>query len=410
MNILFAHQYFPGQFDRLARHLLSTGDHQVKAFSITSKDGRDSPSIDGVEIIPFGGEVVTDRPPDHVLNGTEDFIRHAASLALAAEKLKQGGWYPDLIHVHTGWGVGAFLQDVFPRARFIKYCEWFYQNQGSDAGFLDQDRPIEARIMTSLLNLPILAELGRADRMIAPTAWQRSQFPPWLQPCIDIVPDGIDMEAFAPDGAACFTLKDGPILRAGDRIVTYVARGADPYRGFSQFIAALEALQQRDPKVEALIAGDRKVYYGAGAGTESHFHDVMRTARLDPARTHFLGRIDTQAYIKLLQVSAVHVYLTVPFVLSWSMLEAMATGCLVIGSDTQPVTEFITDQHNGRLCNFFDSVRLAELIKQALDSRQALSSLRAKARETIRQRWSLETAISRHMSVMQSALTDHQAD
>ncbi len=399
MNILFAHPYFPGQFDALARHLVRHTDHDLKALSSGIMDGRQSEAVDGIETLEFGREVVVDRPPDHVLNETESFIRNAASLALVAEDLKQSGWSPDVIYVHASWGVGAFLHEVFPKARFIKYCEWFYGKEGSDTDFFDTERSIGDKIVGELMNLPILAEFSRADRLISPTLWQRSQFPHLIQPSIDIVADGIDMELFKPDGNAIFTLADGRQLRKGDRVVTYVARGADPYRGFETFIKALSRLQASDPDVEALIAGDRTVYYGAGVGTEAHFHEVMQSARLDPARTHFVGRIAKERYIELLQVSSAHIYLTVPFVLSWSALQSMATGCLVIGSDTQPVREFISHGENGLLCGFDDEKRLAELMATALED--DFSALRQNARKTMAERWSLDLALKTHLAILE---------
>lgn len=399
MNILFAHQYFPGQFENIARHLAAAG-HDVKAFTSGIIDGRNSPAIEGIEMIGFGHEVVIDRPEDHVLNDTESFIRHAASLALAADTLKQSGWLPHVVYSHTGWGVGAFLQDVFPDARFIKYCEWFYNTKGGDTDFFEPDPSIETRIVSSLLNLPVLSEFARADRMISPTEWQKSRFPEPLRQHITVVPDGIDMAVFAPDKAARFELDGGRTFVPGDRVVTYVARGADPYRGFATFIAALAMLQQRDKTVHALIAGDRKVYYGAGAGTETYFNEVMAEARLDPVRTHFLGRIDKRHYVRLLQVSAVHIYLTVPFVLSWSALEAMAAACLLIASDTAPVTEFIEDGVNGLLCHYNDADHLAGLMERALDGGPDLDRMRRAARDRIAERWSHDFAINRHLALL----------
>jgi glycosyltransferase involved in cell wall biosynthesis len=190
--------------------------------------------------------------------------------------------------------------------------------------------------------------------------------------------------------------------------VTYVARGADPFRGFAQFVAALSILQARNPNIEAMIVGDQTVYYGPGGGGDQYFQKVMATAEIDPARTHFTGRLPYDDYRKVLQISAAHVYLTVPFVLSWSALEALATGCLFIGSDTAPVREFVTHGENGLLADFFDSEALASLIEEAVKGGQRFDRMRTMARQTIRDRWEAEDAIRQHESLVERLLNGDQ--
>lgn len=401
MRILFVHHYFPGQFQRIARHYLASGQHEIIAFHRGLRDGRAMPLIDGIRTLEYGQEVKPDRPSDHVLYEPEQFIREAASMGFRAEELKAEGWLPDLIYSHTGWGTGAFLRDVFPEAKFVKYCEWFYNNSADSGEFLRSDRPFISRLATSLMNIPALADLMRADLMIAPTAWQRSQFPAHIRDAIRIVPDGIDTDLFRPDPDATFTTQAGRTFRPGDRVVTYVARGADPFRGFKQFIEALAIVQAHDPAAEAIIVGDRTVYYdGQGNGTEEHFHAVMAGARIDPARTHFTGALPYETYRKVLQVSAAHAYLTVPFVLSWSMLEALSAGCAIVGSDTAPVREFVTHGENGLLADFFDPRAFAAHLSTALAGGPAIDRLRQNARQTILDRWSAGEAIARHMALV----------
>jgi glycosyltransferase involved in cell wall biosynthesis len=337
MRILLVHHYFPGQFQRIARHYLA-GGHDIVALYRGLADGRSMAPIDGIRMLQYGRQVRADRSPDHILHDTEEYIREAASVALEAEALKAERWEPDLVYSHTGWGTGAFLHDVFGAAKFVKYCEWFYNNTAESTEFLTGARDFGPRFATSLMNLPVLADLMRADLLIAPTEWQRAQFPGHIQPAIRIAPDGVDTDLFRPDPAATFTTAEGRTFRAGDRVVTYVARGADPFRGFKPFIEALGQLQAADPDVEAIVVGDRMVYYDAGAGTEAHYHAVMAEAKIDPARTHFTGPLPYEAYRRVLQVSAAHVYLTVPFVLSWSAFEALSTGCMLVGSDTAPAS------------------------------------------------------------------------
>ena len=400
MRILFVHQYFPGQFSRIVKHYLQDGEHDIVAFHRGLNDGRSSQMIDGVRAFTYGGEIVSDRPSDHVLLGTDVFVREAASMAIQAQGLKDAGWVPDLIYSHTGWGTGAFLQDIFPSSRFIKYCEWFYNNTTDSTEFLESNRPFESRIMTSLLNIPVLADLARADLLISPTEWQRSQFPGHTRASIEVVPDGIDTDLFKPDSTVEINLANGKIVRAGDRIITYVARGADPFRGFEQFIAALEIVQEKDPLVEAIVVGDRNVYYGPGHGTDAHFRNVMAQSGVDLSRTHFTGALPYETYRKVLQVSAAHVYLTVPFVLSWSALEALSTGCGFVGSDTAPIREFVESGQNGLLANFFDPRAIADKIEIMLAGGPMIDGLKERARKTIVSRWSAESAIRKHMALV----------
>ncbi|MDB5524667.1 MAG: hypothetical protein JWM58_2430 [Rhizobium sp.] len=400
MRILFVHHYFPGQFGRIVRHYLQEGNNDVIAFHRGQNDGKSSQKIDGVRTFIYGSEIVADRPSDHVLFGTDLFVREAASMAIQAQELKDSGWAPDLVYSHTGWGTGAFLQDIFPDARFIKYCEWFYNNTADSTEFLVPDRPFESRIITSLLNIPVLADLARADLLTSPTEWQKAQFPAHIRGSIEVVPDGIDIDLFKPDSAAELALAGGKIVKAGDRVITYVARGADPFRGFEQFMAALEIIQSRDPVVEAIVVGDRNVYYGAGHGTDAHFREVMAQSSIDLSRTHFTGALPYKTYRKVLQVSAVHVYLTVPFVLSWSALEALSTGCGFVGSDTAPVREFVDSGGNGLLANFFDPAAIADNIETVLAGGPIIDELRKNARETIVNRWSAEAAIRTHVALV----------
>jgi glycosyltransferase involved in cell wall biosynthesis len=403
MKILFVHQYFPGQFKRIARHYVETG-HDVVALHRGIVDGRSSQPVDGVRLMQYGQEVVADRPDDHILHGTDTFVREAASACFRAIELRDAGWFPDLVYDHSGWGTGAFLQDVFPDAKYVKYCEWFHDNSPDSIAFLEAEPPFEGRFLNSLMNLPILADLARADLMIAPTAWQKSKFPASLRQAIEIAPDGIDTDLFRPDPDAVFKSPMGRSFTSADRVITYVARGADPFRGFRPFIEALGILQAEDPAVEALIVGDRKIYYDGGAGKETHFDDVMTSARIDPARTHFTGTLPYDDYRKVLQLSAAHVYLTVPFVLSWSALEALSTGCAFVGSDTPPVREFVADGENGLLADFFDAAAIAGNIRKALKGGPEIEAMREKARSTILEQWSASAAIDRHVALVSRLL------
>ncbi|MDH6269409.1 glycosyltransferase involved in cell wall biosynthesis [Rhizobium sp. SG_E_25_P2] len=408
MKILFIHHYFPGQFTRIARDYVARG-HDVIALHRGLKDGRSNPPVDGVRMIEYGQEVEVDRPESHSLYETEQYVRESASVVKLAVDLRSRGWVPDLVYGHTGWGTGAFVQDVFPDAKYVKYCEWFYNNSADSTEFLEGDRGFANRFFTSLLNMPILADLMRADLLMSPTEWQKSQFPPAIRSAIRVLPDGIDMDVMKPDPDAIYTTPGGRTFSFGDRVVTYVARGADPFRGFKPFIEALQTLQKQDAEVEAIIVGDRTVYYGSGHDTEDHYNQVMASADLDMSRTHFVGALPYESYRKVLQVSAAHIYLTVPFVLSWSSLEALATGCAVIGSDTAPVREFITHGENGLLADFFDPAAIAAAIAQVLNGGEEIARMRRNARDTILTRWEADHALRLHRTAVESLFSGDAA-
>jgi glycosyltransferase involved in cell wall biosynthesis len=398
MQIAFVHQYFPGQFVGLARHLVDQG-HEVTAFHRGIHDGRSSPPVSGVREVLFGEQVPPTR--EGVLGATVTSIIEAAAMAEAADRLRQSGWRPDVVYSHTSWGSAAFLHDVFPRAKFIKYCEWYFNNSAASTEYLNPGgRPLAQRMATEALNLPVLADVARGHVLISPTNWQKAQFPLAIRDRIEVVPDGTNLGFFAPDPDAQIVLPNGRTVDRRDRIVTYVARGADPFRGFGQFLKALAILQAQDQTVEAIILGDRTVYYGRGTGTENHFQEALSGSAIDPARTHFLGTLPYEEYRRVLQISSVHVYLTVPFVLSWSCLEAMAVGCAIVGSDTAPVREFVEHGENGLLANFFDPADIADQVRSILMGEANEGAMRAAARRTIETRWSSESAIAAHMAIL----------
>lgn len=393
------HPYFPGQFRNLILHFRDHCDAEIFGFGRGLVDGREMPGIPGIMMRYYGTGIQPILSADHPLAETESFIREAASLSFEAEKLRGDGWIPDLIYCHVSWGSTTFLHEVFPSAKFIKYCEWYYNNGIDATEYLTGARPLGERIRTQLHNLPIMAELSKADALISPTRWQRSQFPDLARSSIQVVPDGVDTNIFCPKDDATFMLPSGRVLKSGDKVVTYVARGADPFRGFRPFMEAVALLQASDPEVEVVVVGDRKIYYGPGVGTDGHFVEVVSKADFDANRTHFIGRIPYDDYISLLQISAAHVYLTVPFVMSWSALEALATGCVLVASDTAPVREFVDHGQNGLLVQFDRPTEITDQITGVLNNPSAFSDIRAEARSRILAQWSNEIAVQEHLSL-----------
>lgn len=389
MNILFVHQNFPGQFRHLAPALVARGD-RVAALHMN-----DAPRMEGVEL-------VRSRPdPDAAPAGhrwTRDLdakvIRGEASLK-AARALADSGFVPDVIVAHPGWGESLFLKQLWPTAKLGLYCEYYYRLEGGDVGFDPEFAaadPLEAACRLQLRNANALLHCEMADGAIAPTRWQAESFPASFRDRIAVIHDGIDTDLLRPDPAVSLRLGDGPPLGPEGEVITFVARNLEPYRGYHVVMRALPELLRRRPKARVVFVGGDGVSYGApapdGQSWMSRFLGEV-AGDIDRSRVHFLGRLPYAAYRALLQRSTVHLYLTYPFVLSWSLLEAMATGCAIVASDTAPVREAITQGETGRLFPFFDRAALVEAVCALLDSPAERARLGAAARAAVVARYDL---------------------
>jgi glycosyltransferase involved in cell wall biosynthesis len=316
-------------------------------------------------------------------------------VAVEAERLREKGFTPDVMLGHFGWGETLFLKDVWRRAKLLVYAEFFYGGSDADTNF-DPEFQIDdlhARMRSRGRNGSLTMALISADRAFAPTQWQRRQFPIELQSKIEVVHDGIDTDKIVPDASARVTLKrQGLVLRPDDEVVTFVSRNLEPYRGYHIFMRALPKILAERPRARAIIVGGDDVSYGQRPAKGRKWRNVFLQEvreRLDLSRIHLVGKVPYDVYRQILQVSSAHVYLTYPFVLSWSMLEAMAAGCLVIGSDTAPVREIVRHEHNGLLVDFFNPEALAECVIDALSKPERHRSMREAARRTIVERFDL---------------------
>jgi glycosyltransferase involved in cell wall biosynthesis len=323
----------------------------------------------------------------HVRRGQE-VVRLALSLRDKAR------FQPDVVVSHPGWGESLFLRDVFPAARHIQYCEFYYHATGADVGF-DPEFPasLNDQLRVRIKNSTQLQSVVAADAGLSPTAWQQGRYPAELRGKISVIHDGIDTAVARPDPGAFVELQ-GQRFAAGDEVVTYVARNLEPYRGFHVLMRSLEKLQAMRPRARVIVVGGDEVSYGrAPEGKESWRQHYTREleGRVDFSRVSFVGKVPYAEYLKILQVSAAHVYLTYPFVLSWSMLEAMAAGCVLVGSRTPPVEEVLEDGRNGLLFDFFDSAAIAERVADVLAHPAEYQRLRTQARQTVLDRYDLAT-------------------
>lgn len=395
MKILFLHPNFPAQFRHLATVLGSDPQHQV-VFGTKRQEG----SISGVAKAIYNESRAVNPQTHHYVRNLESAVLQGQAVYRMGEQLKSQGFLPDIVYGHSGWGPTLLIKDVFPKAKLYCYFEWFYHAHGSDADF-DPSDPLtaddEARIR--LKNAPILLDLCSCDRGLSPTKWQRQQFPPEYHSKIKVLHDGVDLNFFQPKPGAKLVLDSLNLDLSGvDELITYVARGMEPYRGFPQFMEAVALLQKRRPNTHVIVVGENRVAYGKNLPDGKTYKDLMlEKLDLDLSRLHFTGLLPYNQYLQVLQASSVHVYLTRPFVLSWSMLEAMATGCVVLGSDTPPVKEMIEDGVNGLLVDFFSIEAIVERIEEVLDHQDCMADLRIKARETIEENYNLARLLPEHL-------------
>jgi len=384
MNILFIHQNFPGQFKHLAPALVKAG-HKVTALILAKTEAK---QWNGVKLISYS---LTRGNAKDAHPWTVDFeskvIRGEACLK-AALALKDQGYTPEVVVAHPGWGESLFLKEVWPEAKLKLYCEFFYHSQGADVGFdpeFSSTDPADAgRVI--LKNANILLQFQQADSGLSPTHWQASTFPQHIRDKITVIHDGIDTEVLSPNPSASFLLDNGNSLTRDDEVITFVNRALEPYRGFHTFMRSLPRLLTARSNAQVLIVGKEGVSYGAqppnGESWKTIFSEEV-LPKLTPQqreRIHFLGTIDYPRFINLLQVSRVHVYLTYPFVLSWSLLEAMSVGCTIVASDTQPLHEAIRHDETGRLVNFFDQNALAASVIELLEDKDVRMRLGKAAR------------------------------
>jgi len=393
MIFLFIHQNFPGQYRHLIRHLADQPGNTV--YFITQND---SHWMEGVTKLVYKPNIPSTLTCHQYTVEFDIAVRTGLAVAQVCESLRQQGIKPDLIAGHCGWGETLFLKDVFPDTPVLSYFEFFYHFSHVDVNF-DPEFQIQAdesfRLRTK--NAVNLLAFDAADWGNTPTQWQRSLHPPEMRTRITTIHEGVDTHIAQPCATAWLQLaRQNLILRAADEVVTYVARNLEPYRGFHIFMRAAKEILRRRPNAQIVIVGGDEVSYGAPAPSGETFRSLMMQEighGLPIDRLHFLGRVSYEIYLNLLQVSSVHVYLTYPFVLSWSFIEAMACGCAIIGSDTPPVLEVMKDGENGLIVDFFSPIAIADRVDQILDHPDRMQSLRDAARQTAISQFDLKTVL-----------------
>lgn len=410
MNILFLHRNFPAQFRHIATELAK--DPQNNVVFITNNDKL---QLQGIRKVFYKPKREVPKDCHRYLRFYEESIIHAQATAEAALALKQSGFKPDIIYGHT-WGQTMFMKDVYPDVPLLCYFEWFYNAQGGDIGFDGKILNIDELAKLRCKNSHLLVDLYTCDAGVCPTNWQKSQFPEKFNDTIKVIHDGVDTDFCKPDNNAKFLIKDKNLeLSTKDEVITYATRGMEAYRGFPEFMRAAAKLLKKRPNAHVVIGGEDRVCYGPQImGTT--YKKIMLN-ELDPnksesfmERMHFVGGLPFNEYVNLLQISSAHVYLTYPFVLSWSALDAMSCGCSIIASNTPPVLEFMKDNYNALLFDFFNIDQQVEKIEYALDNKDKMQELRHNARKTIVENYALKDLLPKHIEyIKQLAFTNRIA-
>lgn len=415
MRILFVHCNFPAQFRHLAQHLAADRKNDV-VFLCQNREWT-AESISGLRISRY--QLARDPKGElchPYLRRFEAAVLHGQAALREALKLRQEGFNPDLIIGHSGFGNTLYLKEVWPTAKFIGYFEWFYRSKGADVGFGNHHQPSpDTSLRVHTYNSPIAMDLAQTDAAICPTNWQASQFPAAVRRNLTVIFDGIDTENLPlvrhseRNNSLLIETGDSKIqIPAEVPLVTYVTRCFEPYRGWPQVAEGLALLMQRNPRVHVLLVGSDEVAYGAKRGDNLSWREWgLKEWPMDPNRLHQLPALGYEDYKRVIQRSWVHVYWTVPFILSWSLMEALATGCCVVASATQPVEEMISSGKQGMLVDFFDADALAQQTDYLLQERERREELSVSARQLILEKgYDLKSALKKQVELINRVIRE----
>ncbi|MDD5009744.1 MAG: glycosyltransferase family 4 protein [Syntrophorhabdaceae bacterium] len=406
MNVLIIHQNFPGQFRHLANYFTSSADNRVVGIC--------QPQAPGIRDQQFSRVLKSVYKPHRkpVKNGhsyltrVEAGVLNGQGVARCLIDLRKKGFKPDITFAHIGWGEVLYFKDVFPDVPLIGHCEFYYHGNGADVDF-DPEFPatIDDRMRIRTWNMTQLASLVSIDGGISSTRWQRNLYPSEFHRKIEIIHEGVNTEVVKPDGNQHLVLSDGTTLTKDMEVVTYTARGLEPYRGFHIFMKAVEEICRRRPQCHIIITGGDEVRYGKKLPDGLSYREkLLKEVTIDKKRVHFTGLVPYETHLKTLQISSAHVYLTIPFVLSWSMMEAMAAQCVIIGSATPPVEEIIEDGRNGLLCDFFSSQQIADRVDEVFNNPDRMRRLREAARRDIIEHYDVKNKLAEYQKLWQRLL------
>ena len=403
MNFLFLHPNFPGQYLQLSRYLGHTGRHNVMFLSAGTNGSR----LQGVQVGIYKPKRKATKGVHHYIKTAEEAVLDGQAVIRALDALRGKGFVPDVIVGHTGWGSTLFAKDMYPNVPLIGYFEWYYSARGADVYYWPDEEPsMDDKMRIRMMNSHHLVNLQACDVRYTPTQWQKSQFPDEYRDSMRVLHEGIETDYFHPMTGAKLKLPRVNLdLTEAEEIVTYVSRGFEPYRGFPQFMDAIRIVLKERPNVHVVIIGQDQVCYGAKHRTGKGYKVVEEEkGGYDKERVHFIGHATRDVYQQVLRASTVHVYLTRPFVLSWSMLEAMSFECALVASATPPVEEVVKDNVNGLLVSFREPKHIASRIMELLDDKELRMRLGKAARELMVQKYNRRDLTKKQANLVYKAL------
>ena len=395
-QILFIHQNFPGQFKSLAPGLIKKG-YEVHALGEMNSISQVN-EFPGLNLHSYEITKGSTKGIDSLAVEFESKMIRAQFALAKCEELKKNGLNPSVIIAHPQWGESFFLNDLWPESKILSYFEFHWNTVNSDIDFdkefYDDEyfkftvKKIRAR---NVFNYEIF---NHSDQILSPTEYQKNTAPEIYRKNISVIHDGIDTKTLKPNNGVEVMLEKNLKLSKKDKIITFINRNLEPQRGYHIFMRSLPDILKKHPDAHVFIIGGDGKGYGMPPPAKStwkniFFNEVEKD--IDVSKIHFLGSVEYKSLISLYQISSVHVYLTYPFVLSWSLLEAMSCECLIVGSSTEPVKEVINDKKNGLLVNFFDQKELSETINKVLENPKKFDKLRKAARDTIIRKYDLKT-------------------
>lgn len=397
MRLLFVHQNMPAQYEHLVRHFAQDPKNEI--VFVTRRQGLELPGVRKVRY-DLTREPKTDG--HRYIRMLDEQLLYGQAVVRACLSLKEEGFVPDIICVHSGWGEGLFLKDVYPDVPVLNFAEYYYHGTGSDVGFGGETVDIDRLCRTRMRNVHLLMSMESADWNVTPTRFQWKQLPEAYRQRTSIIHDGVRTDICVPKPDVKVALPDGTVLTRDDEVVTYLARNLERYRGFDVFMRALPMIQKARPNATIVVVGGDGISYGAKPADFPTWREKMQAeVSFDPDRVHFVRRVPYSHYLQLLQVSRVHVYLTFPFVLSWSLLESMSVGCTIVASDTPPLHEAITHDETGLLVDFFDHEALCARICELLDDPDRRARLGAAARDFAVRTYDLDTVcLPQHLELL----------
>ncbi len=407
MKYLFVHQNFPGQFLHLVRHLLAAGTHEV--VFICEQNANFIPGVRRViyQVPPRAEQAIHTHAREF-----EMAMARAEAVSRAARQVKGLGYEPDIIIGHHGWGELLNLADIWPEAPLLGYHEYYYNLTGHDVGF-DPEFPIADAAFPHIRAKNAVNHLALTNPGygMTPTQYQLETYPQWARPSITLLPEGVNLDVCKPAPSRRSTTIGGIPIKSSEKLVTYVARDLEPYRGFHILMRAIPLMLRARPDVRVVLVGGDGVSYGMrpARGTWRERMTAELGKKIDVERVFFPGRLRYEEYIRLLQRSDAHVYLTYPFVASWSLREAMACGCAIVGSDTAPVREFVTDGETGVLTPFHDHKALAASVLGVLDGGASMKRMRAAARRYAETHLRMDTYLEKFETLIDTVIADRAA-